>query len=320
MKAWQYFKYGSPDVLQFQEIKDPVPGPNQLLVRVMATTVNRTDCGFRKSEYLITRFFSGLFKPHLRVLGSEFSGIVEQTGSGVKNYSKGDKIFGLNTFKFGAHAELMLLNENGSFTHMPGNYSFEEAAAVCDGMMLASNFMKKINFGGKKKILINGASGSIGIAALQLAKYNGAMVTAVCKTEALGLMTALGADHIIDYKKEDFTQSKEIYDVVLDSVGKSSFFKCKKILATGGIYISSELGTGWQNIWLALITPIFGKKRVLFPIPVDSKEETERYKYIIENGGYKAVIDKIYPFEKLKEATKYVETGEKIGNVVVKIV
>jgi NADPH:quinone reductase-like Zn-dependent oxidoreductase len=319
MKASVYNQYGAPDVLHFENLPIPIPKANEILVRVYATTVNRTDCGFRKSEYLITRLFSGIFKPHLRVLGNEFSGMVEKVGAQVKSYKKGDRIFGLNTMKFGTHAEFVCLKETGSFTTMLDHATFAEAAAVCDGMMLASNFMKKIDFKKQKHILVNGASGSIGTAALQLAKYYGANVTAVCKTERIELVKSLGADKVIDYKKEDFTKGNEQYDVILDSVGKSTFFKCKKILKPGGIYISSELGPYWQNIWLALITPILGGKKVLFPIPTDSKEQTELYKEILATGKYTAVIDKVYPFEKIKEATEYVETGEKTGNVVIEI-
>jgi NADPH:quinone reductase-like Zn-dependent oxidoreductase len=319
MKASVYNRYGSPDVLKFEQLPVPEPKPGEVLIRVYSTTVNRTDCGFRKSEYLITRLFSGIFKPHMRVLGNEFSGVIEKAGSGVHQYKKGDKVFGLSTMKFGAHAEYICLKENGSFTLMPPNLSFNEAAAVCDGMMLASNFMKKINFEKQKNIMVNGASGSIGSAALQLAKYYGANVTAVCKTESMDVVKSLGANTYIDYKKEDFTQRNEQYDVILDAVGKSTFFKCKKILKPGGIYISSELGHNWQHIWLALTTPWLGGKKVLFPIPTDSKEQTEMYKSILLSGKYKAIIDRIYPFEKIKEATEYVETGEKTGNVVIEI-
>lgn len=319
MKASVYNRYGSPEVLQFEQIAVPEPKANEVLVKVYSSTVNRTDCGFRKSEYLITRLFSGIFKPHMRVLGNEFSGVVEKTGSAVSQYKKGDRVFGLSTMKFGAHAEFLCLKENGSFTLMPENLSFNEAAAVCDGMMLASNFMKKINFDKKLNILVNGATGSIGSAALQLSKCYGAQVTAVCKTEAIDLIKSLGADEVIDYQKEDFTKSQKQFDIILDAVGKSTFFRCRKILVPGGIYISSELGPYWQNIWMALLTPLRGGKKVLFPIPTDSKEQTEMYKKILMSGKYKVVIDKVYPFDRIKEATEYVETGEKTGNVVIEI-
>ena len=204
-------------------------------------------------------------------------------------------------------------------TPKPTNMSFEEAAAVCDGLFLAYANIKKIDFTKSPKILVNGASGSIGSATLQLAKYYGAEVTAVCNTKNIELIHSLGADNVIDYTKEDFTQNGQVYDFVLDVVGKSSYFKCKKIMKPRGIYISSELGYLSQNIFLALFTPLLFGKKVLFPIPVDKKEDILFFKKLIEEGKYKAIIDRTYSLDQIVEATKYVETGEKTGNVVIQI-
>ena len=195
--------------------------------------------------------------------------------------------------------------------------TYNEAAAICDGAYLALNIIGKIDFKKAPKILINGASGSIGSAAVQLAKYFGAEITAVCNTKNLELLKSLGAVEVIDYTKEDFTKNGQLYDVVFDAVGKSSFFKCKRILKPGGIYFSTELGFLSQNIFLALLTPIIGGKIVKFPIPKDRKEDIIFFKELIEAGKYKAIIDRSYPLEQIVEATRYVETGQKTGNVVI---
>ena len=319
MKAVVYTKYGSPDVLQLKEVEKPVPKDNEVLIKIIATTVNRTDCGFRQPEYLIVRLVGGLFKPKRMILGSELAGIVSATGKNVKTFTQGDAVFGLSTFNFGAHAEYICIAEEKSITTKPVNKSFNEAAAVCDGGFLALAFIKKIDFTNSPNILINGASGSIGSASVQLAKYFGAKVTAVCNTKDFELLKSLGADEVIDYTKEDFTKNGQHYDVVIDAVGKSSYFRCKKILKPKGIYISTELGYLSQNIFLALLTPLFGGKKVLFPMPKDTKEDIVFLKELMETGKYKAVIDRIYPFEELIDATRYVEIGEKVGNVVITI-
>jgi len=319
MKAVVYTKYGSPDVLQLKEVEKPFPKDNEVLIKVIATTVNRTDCGFRSPEYLAVRFVSGLFRPNKQILGSELAGIVAATGKNVKTFTLGDAVFGLSTFNFGAHAEYICIAEEKSITTKPVNKSFNEAAAVCDGGFLALAFIKKIDFTNSPNILVNGASGSIGSASVQLAKYFGAKVTAVCNTKDFELLKSLGADEVIDYTKEDFTQNGQQYDVVIDAVGKSSFFRCRKILKPRGIYISTELGYLSQNIFLALLTPLFRGKKVLFPIPKDTKEDIVFIKELMKSGKYKAVIDRTYPFEQIVEATRYVETRQKVGNVVITV-
>ena len=319
MKAIIYTKYGPPEVLQLKEVEKPTPKDNEVLIKIHATTVNRTDCGFRKPEYLIVRFFSGFFKPKRTILGNELAGEIEAVGATVKTFKQGDQVFGLSTLKFGTHAEYICIPEKGSITIKPTNMSYAEAAAVCDGLMLAKNIIRKIDFKNAPKILINGATGSIGSACVQLAKHYGAIITAVCNTRNFELVKSLGADEVIDYTKEDFTKTGQLYDAVLDAVGKSSFFRCRKLLNPGGIYISTELGYLSQNIFLALLTPIIGGKKVKFPIPTDCKEDIILFKELIEAGKYKAVIDRKYPIEQIIEATKYVETGQKTGNVVINL-
>lgn len=320
MKAIVHTEYGSPEVLHLQEIPKPTPKDNEVLIKIHATTVNRNDCGFRKPEYpFIIRPINGLFKPKRKILGTELAGEIESIGKNVKTFKPGDKVFGLSAWKFGAHAEYISVPEDGSISLMPINISFNEAAAICDGAYLALNNLRKIDFKKIKSILINGASGSIGSSAVQLAKYYGTSITGVCNTKNLELIKSLGADFVIDYTKEDFTKNGQHYDVVFDAVGKSSFFKCKKILNSGGTYFSTELGYLSQNIFLALFTRLFNGKKVLFPIPKDRKEDIAFFKELIEAGKYRAVVDRVYPMNQIVEATKYVETGMKTGSVVITI-
>ncbi len=320
MKAVVNDVYGPPEVLKVMDVARPVPKDNEILIKIHATTVNRTDCGFRHPEYLIVRLIAGLMKPRNKILGSELAGVVEATGKDVKTFRPGDRVYGLSTYKFGTHAEYVCVAEDKAVTNMPVNMTFEEAAAVCDGAFLALANIKKINFKPGIKILINGATGSIGTAAVQLARHYGATITAVCNTKNIQLIRSLGADETIDYTKEDFTTMGGQYDVVFDAVGKSSFFKCRKVLKPGGIYFSTELGYLSQNIFLALITPMLGGRKVLFPIPKDTKEDMILLRTLIEAGKYRAVIDRTYPLDEIVEATRYVETGEKTGNVVITVV
>lgn len=319
MLASVYTQYGPPEVLQLKDVPKPIPKNNEVLVKIHATTVNRTDTGFRVAEYFAVRIVGGLIKPKKTILGSEFAGEVESIGKDVTLFKPGDPVFGLSAYVFGTHAEYVCVPENKSIAIKPINMSFEEAAAVCDGLMLGINYIRKIDFKNKPKILINGASGSIGSACVQLAHHYGAEITAVCNTKNILLVKSLGADDVIDYTQQDFTNIGKLYDVVLDAVGKSTFFKCKKILKPGGVYFSTELGPGWQNVFLPLITPLLGSKRVKFPIPTDSKEDILLFKELIEAGKYKAVIDRTYPLKQIMEATRYVETGQKTGNVVITV-
>jgi NADPH:quinone reductase-like Zn-dependent oxidoreductase len=320
MKAVVYTRYGPPEVLQLKEVEKPTPKDDEVLVKNHATTVNRTDCGFRKPEYgFIIRLINGLFRPKRNILGSEFAGEIEAAGKDVTTFKRGDPVFGLSAGNFGAHAEYLCLPEKGSIATKPASMSYEEAAAVCDGLMLAMTYVRKIDFQRSNKILINGASGSIGSACVQLANYHGARITAVCNTKNIELVRSLGAERIIDYTKDDFTRDGEKYDVVIDAVGKSSYFRCKRLLKPGGVYFSTDLGFLAQNIFLALWTPLFSRKRVKFPLPKDSKKDIEFFKELIEAGKYRAVIDRSYPLEQIVEATRYVETGQKTGNVVITI-
>jgi NADPH:quinone reductase-like Zn-dependent oxidoreductase len=319
VKAVVYTKYGPPDVLQLKEVAKPVPKDNEVLVKVYATTVNRTDCAIRKAEPFISRFVFGLIRPKRTILGTEFAGKIEAVGKNVLSFKVGDKVFGFSGNDFGAHAEYMTMPEEGVLTTMPANMTYEEAAPSNEGACYALNHIRKANIQGGQRVLINGASGAIGSATVQLVKYFGADVTAVCSTKNVELVKSLGADKVIDYTKEDFTKDDQMYDVVFDSVGKSSFSRCKPLLKPGGIYFSSELGYMAQNLILALITPIIGNKKVMFPIPKHSKEDIVLFKGLIEAGKFKGIIDRCYPLEEIVEAYKYVEAGQKVGNVVITV-
>ncbi|MBK6527449.1 MAG: NAD(P)-dependent alcohol dehydrogenase [Crocinitomicaceae bacterium] len=319
MKASIAKNYGPPEVLTLEEVEKPSPKANEVRVKIHASTVNRTDCGFRRPDYFIVRLINGFFKPRRKIFGTEFAGEVDAIGEKVSQFKIGDPVFGLNLNKFGTHAEYVCITENKAIALKPNNISYTEAAAVCDGLMMAITYLQKINFTTETKILINGASGSIGSAAVQLANYYGAHVTAVCNTRSADIVKSIGADEIINYELEDFTKKGKTYDVILDTVGKSSYFKCKKILKPGGIYFSSELGFLGQNIFLPLTTPLFSSRKVKFPIPACTQKDLEFFKALLESGNYKAVIDRNYSFDEIVEATRYVETGEKIGNVVIRI-
>lgn len=317
MKAIVYRKYGSPEVAQLEEIAPPVPRDHEVLIKVHATTVNRTDCGFRSAEYFIVRFFSGLFRPKNKVLGNEFAGEIEKVGKDVTLFAPGDKVFGYNDTRFGAHAEYMVMAAQGAITTMPDNITYEEAAPVTEGAHYALCDIRAAKIKSGQQVLINGATGAIGSAAVQLVKHLGAEVTAVCDTPNIALVKSLGADEVIDYTQQDFTQLPQSFDVVFDAVGKSSFGKCKPLLKKNGIYMSTELGYMSQNPFLALITPLLGGKRVLFPIPTISKEDVVFLKELVVTGKYKPVIDRYYALEEIVAAYKYVEAGKKTGNVVI---
>ena len=319
MKAIVYTKYGSPDVLRFEDIEKPIPKDNELLIQVHATTVNRTDCAQLRAKPFIMRFFTGLFKPRKTILGTAFSGRVEAVGKAVNEYQVGDSIFGLDDDGLSSHAEYMALSADKALTKIPENITYEQAAASTEGAHYAYNFINKVNIESGQLVLVNGATGAIGSAAVQLLKYFGADVVAVCNTENMELVKSLGANRVIDYTKEDFTKNNQKFDFIFDAVGKSTFTKCKPLLKSRGVYISSEPGAMAQNIIFALITPILGNKSVKFPIPTDIKGSVLFIKKLMEQESYMPIIDRKYPLDNIAEAYRYVETGEKIGNVVITI-
>jgi NADPH:quinone reductase-like Zn-dependent oxidoreductase len=327
MRAAVHTSYGPPEVVRIAEVDKPTPKNNQVLVKVHATTVNRTDSGFRAGKPRIVRLFTGLIRPKVTVLGNEFAGEIEAVGRDVTSFLVGDRVFGYSGLqhgsRFGAHAEYLAMPEGGSLATMPANLTYEQVAPGTEGAHYALTMIRTAKIQRGHDVLVYGATGAIGSAAVQLLKHLGAEVTAVCGTEHVELVRGLGADRVIDYTAEDFTKDEQTYDLVLDAVGKSSFGQCKRLLKPGGIYVSSDFGPLSQNPILALITPLFGGRKVLFPIPTDrSAREQEMVKYfkeLIESGEFKPVIDRRYPLDEIVEAYRYVETGQKIGNVVISV-
>ena len=320
MRAIVYTKYGAPEVAQLKEVPKPLPKDNEVLIKVYASTVNRTDSGFRSAEYFISRFWSGLLKPKYQILGCEFSGVIEEIGKQVTTFKKGDKVFGFNDKSFGGHGEYLTIAEAGAVATMPDNLSFEMAAALTEGAHYALVDIRAAKVERGQNVLVYGATGAIGSAAVQLLKHFGATVTAVCNTKNVELVKSLGADTVIDYQTQDFTKTETKFHFIFDAVGKSSFGQCKTLLTEKGIYISTELGKNGENILFALTTPLFGGKKLLFPIPSITKEDVLFLKGLAQNGEFKPIIDRQFRLEQIVEAYKYVESGQKTGNVILKIV
>jgi NADPH:quinone reductase-like Zn-dependent oxidoreductase len=316
MRAVVHDNYGPPDVLRLEEVQRPVPKEDEVLVRVHATTVTRTDCGLRAADPFFTRAITGLRRPKRRTPGLELAGVVESVGTAVTEFKVGDEVFGI---RGGANAEYVCVRESGALAHKPAGMSFEEAAAVCDGACSALSCLRNADLGNGRSIVVYGATGSIGTAAVQVAKHFGAHVTAVCNTTNVELVRSLGADEVVDYLQEDFTKNGDTYDVIFDAVGKHSFRRSRRSLKPGGIFVTTDLGFMWHAPLVVLATRWIGDKKATMGIVRYTKEDVLFLKELIEAGKYRAVIDRRYPLEDVVEATRYVETGQKTGNVVLTV-
>jgi NADPH:quinone reductase-like Zn-dependent oxidoreductase len=316
MRAVVFDRYGPPEVLRIEEVEPPEPNPGEVLVQVHATTVTRTDCGHRAADPFFSRVFTGLRAPKQRIVGMELAGVVAEVGEGVSEFAAGDRVFGLRS---GANAELVCVREQGALAHMPAGMDFAEAAALSDGASIANACLSAAGVRAGQGLVVYGATGAIGTAAVQLAKARGAEVTAVGDTARVELMSSLGADEVVDYLHEDFTRNGRTYDVVFDAVGKHSFRRCRRSLKRGGTYISTDLGFMWHVPPLALASRWIGDKRVRLTIPTYSKADVLLVKQLVEEGKYRPVIDRTYPLEQVVGATRYVETGHKTGNVVLTV-
>src|SRR5918996_5169809 len=315
MKAAVRTRYGPPDVVRVAEVDKPAPEDDAVLVKVHATTVNRTDCGVRAAKPFIYRFFLGLRRPRIRVLGTEFAGEVEAVGPRVTSFKAGDRVFGFSGDRFGAHAEYLAVPEGGVLATMPANLTYEEAAPSTEGSQYALSGIRAAKPRGGQEVLVNGATGAIGSAAVQLWKHLGATVTAVCGTEHLDLVKRLGADRVVDSTAEDFTKDEQRYDVVHDTVGKSSFGRCRQLLKPGGIYLSADLGPLSLNPVLALVTPLFGGRKVLFPIPRRDPGMAGYFKELIESGAFRPLVDRRGPLDPIRAGHRDGAGGHKVGDI-----
>jgi NADPH:quinone reductase-like Zn-dependent oxidoreductase len=324
MRAIVHDRYGPPEVLRLDDVERPAPAEDDVLVKVHATTVNRFDTATREANRrsglvisLLSRLVSGLRRPRHRILGTEFAGEVEAVGAAVREFAVGDRVFGTTGLRFGAHAEFLSVPASARVAGMPAGMSFEEAAPISDGALNALTCLKQADLRKGRTILIYGASGAIGTAGVQLAKAFGADITAVCNTKNLELVRSLGADRVIDYTQEDFTRNGQTYDVIFDAVGKHSFGRSRGSLKPDGIYLPTD---GLANLMWAVVTPRLGGKKVLFQIPPrQTKQDLLFLKELIEAGKYRPIIDRTYPLEQVADATRYVETEQKTGNVVLTV-
>jgi NADPH:quinone reductase-like Zn-dependent oxidoreductase len=316
MRAVVHDEYGPPDVMRVEDVERPSPAEDEVLIRVHATTVNRTDCHRRAAKPFFWRFFSGLLRPKRRILGNEMAGEVAAVGGAVTEFSVGDAVFGTTGPRLGGHAEYVCRRASGLIAHKPAGLSFEDAAAIPDGALSALTCLRRAGVKPGGKLVVYGASGSIGTAGVQLARHLGADVTAVCNTKNLELVRSLGADRVIDYTREDFRRNGETYDVVFDAVGKLTFSSCKHSLKPGGIYIATD---GLRNFPLGLWTSRFGDKKVSLPLPDSKQEDIVFLTELIESGRYRPVVDRRYPLEQVVDAMRYVETEQKVGNVVITV-
>jgi NADPH:quinone reductase-like Zn-dependent oxidoreductase len=315
MKTAFRSKYGTGKVLTIKNVDIPIPKENELLIRVRAATADRTTYHVLTGRPFFMRLFTGLFKPRLAATGCDLAGEVEAVGKNVTSFKVGDKVMGIGgVFDCGSHAEYLVLSERKGIVKMPDDITFEQAAACCEGTFYAASFARMFKIDPGKKVLVYGATGAIGSAYVQLLKSRGLYITGVCRGQHFELVKSLGADKVVDYTTTDFTKDDEQYDLVLDAVGKSSFLKCKRLLTKKGTFTSSG---GVENIFWALITPLFGGKKVIFPPPMHVKATLEFVKSQIKEGKFTPLIDRAYPLEKIAEAFDYVASEQKLGNVVI---
>jgi NADPH:quinone reductase-like Zn-dependent oxidoreductase len=322
MKAMVYTEYGPPDVLQLKEVEKPAPKEDEVLVRVYATTVTTADANARGFVFIpagfgfLPRLMFGIRRPKMSILGTVLAGEVEAVGAGVKEFKEGDQVFGET--RFGAYAEYICLPEDGMLAAKPSNLNYQEAAAVPFGSHTALYFIRdKANLQSGSKILINGASGDVGTFAVQLARYYGAEVTGVCSSTNLELVKSLGAVNVIDYTKEDFTKNSQTYDIIYDTVGKTTFAGCKSSLTGNGLYLA---GAGGPKAFIEMgWTSLVGSQKVLAGMAPEHKEDLITLKELCEAGEIKPVIDRTYPLEQMVEAHRYVDKGHKKGSVVIAV-
>lgn len=314
MRATHRTTYGPPDVLSVRELPVPEPTVGELLIRVQASTVNRTDCGVLFGAPYVFRFFVGWPKPRLASTGTDFAGVVEAVGRNVTRFKLGDRIWGFDDHGIGSHAEYFTCSEKAPILAIPDGIGFDLAAASGEGAHYAYTFLRCMTLKPGDRVMVNGGTGAIGSAAIQMLRQRGARVTATCATPHLDRVAALGAERVIDYTRESFTEDPEQYSYVLDAVGKSSFGACKRLLLPGGVYFSSELGPGNENLYLPLTTR-FSSRRYIFPIPADIPRTLAHVQGLLQSGAFRPLMDRSFPLAQVQDAFRYVASGQKVGNV-----
>lgn len=316
MKAAVRNKYCNPEDLMVTEVPIPIPGKNDVLIKVKATTVNRTDCGALTGRPWLIRCFIGLLRPNCPSTGTDFAGIVVAIGSDVKRHEVDDSVYGFFDQGLGSHAEYVAVHQKEAILKKPEHVTYEQAAASLEGAHYAFYFLNKLNLKEGVKVLVNGGTGAIGNAAVQFLKHLHVEVTATCETDYIDVLKTQGAAHVIDYTKQDFTKLNEQFDYVFDAVGKSSFEKCRPLLKPNGIYISSELGRYWQNPLLALLAPFMPGKKVKFPIPFSAHRSIKFINELLVSREFHPLIDRRYKLAEISKAYRYVLGGQKKGNVI----
>ncbi len=316
MRAAVRHVYGPPESIQLENIPIPEPKSDEVRVRVMATTVNRTDIGVLTGKPYLMRAFAGFPKPTLPVTGTDFAGVVDKVGASVTEFQVGDRVWGFDDNGCGTHGEFVCFSTKKAILKIPEGVRYTEIVACAEAAHYAINFLNKVKLESGDHVLVNGGTGAIGSAAIQLLKSRGIQVTAVCYEKDVKTVKALGADRVIALEKEDFTKEAIQYEFVFDAVGKSRFSRCKPILKAGGIYISSELGPNWENVTLALTTPLLGGKKVIFPLPTDLLGSMKTIQDLFLQGKFKPLIDRTYTLNQIRDAFAYVASGQKNGNVI----
>ncbi len=319
MKAAVFDRYGPPEVVRVVEVPRPSGGDRDVLVSVHATSVNRTDCGFRRAKPFLARFLTGLRRPRIQILGTEFAGVVEEVGGQVTAFRSGDRVFGFSPRRFGAHAEYLALPEDGPIATMPDGASFEQAAAATEASHYARTCLLGADIRDGQAVLVYGATGAIGSAAVQLLKSMHAYVTAVCATPHVDLVRGLGADRVVDYRTTDFTRDERRYHVVFDAVGKTTFWRCRRLLVPRGVFLSTDVGPLWQNVFLIPLTALLPGRRVKIPVRPQNRDTVRAMRQLLESGDFTPVIDRVYPLEEIVDAYRYVDAGQKVGNVVIRV-
>jgi NADPH:quinone reductase-like Zn-dependent oxidoreductase len=315
MKAARRARYGGPEIIRLEDVPVPKPGDDELLVRVHAATVSRTDCAVLAARPFVMRFVTGLLAPRQPTLGTDFAGVVEAVGARVREYRVGDRVWGMNDLGAGSHAEWLAIATGPSVSHMPAPLEFGEAVACIEGGWYAHSVVERVGGVNGARVLVYGATGAIGSALLQLSVLGGATVTAVGNTKNLELLRSLGAARVIDYERQDFTQDDQVYDYVFDAVGKSTFGRCRPLLGPRGVFVSSDLGPGCQNLILPLLTPALRGRRVVFALPVERGAFLGMMRQLASERRFRPVIDRTFALDDVREAYIYAGSGRKTGCV-----